>query len=171
MRFIIFILRTALALVFLAYGINFFYHLTFVPVIPLDGKKAVPLVDLLTKTGYFFQMLYGIQIACGFFLLIDRFTPLFLAVAFPITVNIFLFHYFLDADNLSNLFLYGTILFVNILLLLNSRRAYRPLFYSRAQFVDREIEISYEVGLDDAEEPLEIKDEPEERQDPPEFRL
>jgi len=158
MRFIIFILRTALALVFLAYGINFFYHLTFVPVIPLDGKKAVPLVELLTKTGYFFQMLYGIQIACGFFLLIHRFTPLFLVVAFPVTVNIFLFHYFLDADNTNNLYIYGGILLVNILLLLNSRKAYRPLFYSRAQFVDRELEVTF-------------TDEDEERPELPEIRL
>ncbi len=158
-------------MVFLAYGINFFYHLTFVPVIPLDGKKAVPLVDLLTKTGYFFQMLYGIQIACGFFLLIHRFTPLFLVMALPVTINIFLFHYFLDADNANNLLIYGSILFVNLLLLLNSRKAYRPLFYSRAQFVDREIEISYEIDPDDTEELSEIKNAPEKRQEPPEFRM
>lgn len=159
MRFIIFILRTALALVFLAYGINFFYHLTFVPVILIDGKKALPLIELLSKSGYFFEMLYGIQIACGFFLLIDRFSPFFTIVAFPVTVNLFLFNYFLNPENLDNIYIYGSILFVNFLLLLCYRKAYRALFYSRAKFVDMETEV------------INIEDEPEERPEPPEFRI
>ena len=155
MRFIIFILRTALALVFLAYGINFFYHLTFVPAIPTDTKKELPLIQLLIKTRFFFETLYGIQIACGFFLLIHRFTPLFLLVALPITVNVFLFDYFLDPNGQNTLLIYGSILLVNLLLLIYYRKAYRPLFYSRAQFVDRELEVTYE----------------EERPEPPEIRL
>jgi putative oxidoreductase len=160
MRFIIFILRTALALVFLAYGVNYFYHLTFVPVIPIDKKNELPLIEMLTKTGYFFEMLYGIQIACGFFLLIDRFSPLFTVIALPVTVNILLFHYFLDPKNENNLYIYGAILFVNLVLLLRYRKAYRPLFYSRAKFIDVETEILNVT-----------EDEEEERPEPPEFRL
>ena len=162
MRFIIFILRTALALVFLAYGINYFYHLTFVPIIPIDKKKELPLLEMLTKTGYFFELVYGTQIACGFFLLIDRFSPLFTIIAFPVTLNIFLFHYFIDPNNENNLYIYGAILFVNLLLLLRYRKAYRPLFYSRAKFVDVETEI---LNISDEDE------EPEERPVPPEFRI
>src|ERR1700753_3333056 len=100
MRIIVFILRTALAVYFLLCGINFFYHLSFLPPILLSNKKDNAYYKALLDTNYMLQAVYGTQIACGFFMLIDCWAPLFLTILLPITINIFLFLYFFDDDNL-----------------------------------------------------------------------
>ncbi|MDB5135723.1 MAG: DoxX family rane protein [Mucilaginibacter sp.] len=140
MKIVVFIIRSAFALFFLAYGINFFYHLKFIPVIAINTKAANDIQNHLLKTGYFFEMLYGIEIACGFFLLINRFTPLFLLVLLPITINIFLFNYFLDPDNWD---IFAYVLGVNLLLMLIYRKAYSHLFYSKAQFMNFHLLINF----------------------------
>ena len=132
MKIVVFIIRSAFALVLLAYGINFFYHLKYLPPIIINTRKANDIQEMLLKTGFFFETMYGIVIACGFFLIINRFTPLFLLILLPITINIVLFDYFLDPDNLE---ISGPVLFVNLLLMLIYRKAYSHLFYSKANFV------------------------------------
>ena len=99
MKIIVFIIRSAFALFFLMYGINFFYPLKLLPLIPIDTKQANELINHLLNTGYFFQMVYGIEIACGFFLLINWFTPLFLLIILPISINLLLFNCYLDPGN------------------------------------------------------------------------
>lgn len=131
MKIVVFIIRSAFALFFLAYGVNFFYHFKFLPPIPIDTKASNELQNHLLKTGYFFQMIYGIEIACGFFLLINRFTPLFLLILLPININLFLFNYFLDPGNWD---IPTYLLVVNLLLMLIYRKAYAHLLYSKASF-------------------------------------
>ncbi|MGZ3765324.1 MAG: DoxX family membrane protein [Mucilaginibacter sp.] len=132
MKVIVFILRSAFALFFLAYGINFFYHINFLPPINISGHAANDFMTTISKTHYLLEAVYGIEIACGFFLLINRFTPLFLIILLPITINIFLFNYFYDEDNLI---FAGSVLFYHFLLMIIYRRAYRFLFLSKARFM------------------------------------
>jgi hypothetical protein len=81
---------------------------------------------------YLYPTIYGIEIACAFFLLINRFAPLFLLILLPITINIALFEYFLDPDNLE---IFGWVLFVHLLLIIIYRKAYNHLFVAKAQFM------------------------------------
>ena len=131
MKIIVFIIRSAFALFFLAYGVNFFYPLKFLPLIPIDTKQANELINHLLKTGYFFQMVYGIEIACGFFLLINWFTPLFLLIILPISINLLLFNCYMDPGNWD---LPTYILSANLLLMLVYRKGYSHLFYRKASF-------------------------------------
>jgi len=140
MKLIVFILRSAFAICLLAYGINFFYHLKFLPPIPIDTKASNQLQNHLLKTGYFFQMVYGITIGCGFFLIINRFTPLFLLIFLPISINLFLFNIFLDPGNWD---IPTYVLSVNLLLMLIYRKAYNHLFYAKASFVNFHLLINF----------------------------
>lgn len=140
MKIFIFILRSALGLFLLAYGIDYFYHLKFLPPIPISSRTANDFLVMISRSGYLFETVYGIEIACGVFLLINRFAPLFLIILLPITVNILLFYYFYDLDNIE---LPGAILFVNLLLMLLYRRAYRFLFISKGRFVSFNLFVNF----------------------------
>lgn len=140
MKVIVFIIRSLFALCLLAYGINFFYHLKYLPPVPLDTKASNDLQHQLLKTGYFFQMVYGITIGCGFFLLINRFTPLFLLIFLPISINIFLLNFFLDPGNWD---IPTYVLAANLLLMLIYRKAYNHLFYAKASFVNFHLLINF----------------------------
>ena len=85
------IARILLGLLFLLFGLNFFF-----PFIPMDQPKmsaaATAFSGGLFGSGYFFQFLKVLEILSGFFLLINRLTAFFLLVLLPISTNIFLFH-------------------------------------------------------------------------------
>ena len=140
MRVIVFILRTALALFLLLYGIEFFYHIKYLPPIVLSNKKDNGYYTALLNTGYMLQAAYGIQIACGFFLLIDCWAPLFLTILLPITINIFLFLVFFDDDSQ---YLGYLLLGVNLLLMLIYRKAYSFLFNRKGRFVSFNLFVNF----------------------------
>ncbi|HVV53726.1 MAG TPA: hypothetical protein VHC47_00290 [Mucilaginibacter sp.] len=131
MRIFVFILRTALGLFFLLYGIDYFYHIKYLPPIVLSTKEATGFINILAKTGYILPAVYGTEIACGFFLVINRYAPLFLIILMPITVNIFLFLYFYQDDNV---YIGYSALGLNLLLMLIYRKAYTHLFNRRGRF-------------------------------------
>jgi putative oxidoreductase len=94
MKIAVLIARSLLGLVFLIFGLNFFLH--FMPMkTPPMSVQANAFQGGLFGSGYFFQFMKVIEIISGFFLLINRFTALYLLVLFPISLNIFLFHLFL----------------------------------------------------------------------------
>lgn len=140
MKIIVFIIRSAFALCLLAYGISFFYPIKYLPPIPVDTNKSFQLQQQLLKTGYFFQMINGISIACGFFLIINRFTPLFLLIFLPISINLFLFNLFLDPANWD---IPVYVLGGNLLLMLIYRKGYNHLFYAKASFVKLDLIIKF----------------------------
>jgi putative oxidoreductase len=59
---------------------------------PAMTPTAQAFSDGLYNSGYFFQYMKVIEIVAGLFLLINRYTALFVLVLFPISLNIFLFH-------------------------------------------------------------------------------
>ena len=91
MKIAVLIARTLLGLIFLVFGLNFFFH--FIPMTPPPmSKEATAFSGGLFGSGYFFQYLKGIEVISGLFLLINRFSAFFTLVLLPISVNIALYH-------------------------------------------------------------------------------
>ena len=91
MKIAVLIARILLGLIFVVFGLNFFFH--FIPMAqPVMSDKAKAFSGGLFGSGYFFQYMKVIEITCGIGLLINRYTALFVLALFPIALNIFLFH-------------------------------------------------------------------------------
>ena len=94
MKIAVLIARTLLGLIFVVFGINFFYpFLKMAP--PAMSAAATAFSTGLFGSGYFFPFLKGLEIISGLGLVFNRLTPFFLLVLLPISVNIFLFHFIL----------------------------------------------------------------------------
>lgn len=98
MKIAVLIARTLLGLVFLVFGLNFFFH--FIPQPPPPAGKAGAFEGGLFGAGYFFPFMKVIESVSGLCLIINRFTVLFVLVLLPIIINIFLFHSFLLPEGL-----------------------------------------------------------------------
>ena len=88
MKIAVIIARILLALPFLIYGLNDFFH--FLPMPPIPGDAGV-LVGILYTHGWliFHGLLYVIA---GVLLLVGRYVPVALVILGPIIVNILVFH-------------------------------------------------------------------------------
>ena len=95
MKTAVLIARILLGLIFLVFGLNFFFPQVLHMAQPPMSKEATAFSGGLWGSGYFFQYMKVIEIVSGFFLLINRFTAFFLLALLPICVNIFLFHFML----------------------------------------------------------------------------
>jgi putative oxidoreductase len=119
---LVIIARLLLGLIFVVFGFNFFFH--FIKA-PLPVGLAGTFVGGLFQSGYFFQLLKVVEILSGLLLLIGWFTPLVLIVLFPISLNILLFHAFLEPAGMP----LGVIIIVlHLFLAWSYRNYYKPLF-------------------------------------------
>jgi putative oxidoreductase len=119
---LVIIARILLGLIFVVFGLNFFFH--FIKSPPHVGL-AGNFVGGLYQSGYFFQMLKVMESLSGLLLLIGWFTPLVLVVLFPISLNILLFHAFLEPAGIP----LGVIIIVlHLFLAWSYRNYYKPLF-------------------------------------------
>lgn len=84
--------RYLLGLIYFVFGLNGF--LSFLP-IPSMPEAATSFMGALASSGYFFQFLKGTEVLMGAFLLAGFAVPFAYVVLAPITINIFLFHFFL----------------------------------------------------------------------------
>lgn len=91
MKIAVLIARILLGLIYVVFGLNFFFHFLPMPQ-PKMSPEATAFSGGLFGSGYFFQYMKGIEIISGLFLLINRFTPFFLLTLLPISLNIFLYH-------------------------------------------------------------------------------
>src|SRR5476651_1716036 len=126
MKIAVIIARSLLGLVFLVFGLNFFLH--FIPMGPQPAGKAGAFEGGLFGSGYFFPFLKVIETVSGLFLIINRYTPFFLLLLFPITVNICLFHAFLAPSGLP---LGGLMLVHHLFLGYAYFKFYSPIFTSQ----------------------------------------
>jgi hypothetical protein len=76
-----------LALVFLVFGLNFFFH--FIPMPPMEGDSAT-YFTLMAGSGYM-AIVKILEIICAILLLIPKTRALGLVILAPIVVNIVLF--------------------------------------------------------------------------------
>jgi uncharacterized membrane protein YphA (DoxX/SURF4 family) len=88
MKIAVLIARILLGLVFLVYGLNYFFH--FIPMPPIPGDAGV-LATLLYTHGWllFHGVLYVIA---AVLLLVGRYVPVALVILGPFLVNILVFH-------------------------------------------------------------------------------
>ncbi len=119
--------RILLGLVFLVFGLNGFFNFIPMPKTPMPAG-AVAFGAALMKSGYFFQLLKGVETLVGVLLLANRFVPLALAVIAPVVVNIFAFHLFLEPSGIP---IAAVILLLEIYLAWSYRRVYLPMLAMR----------------------------------------
>ncbi|NHA08043.1 hypothetical protein G7092_29855 [Mucilaginibacter sp. HC2] len=122
MKIAVIIGRSLLGLIYVLFGLSFFFHFIKIPAMPLAGREFQ---GALLKSGYFFQFLKITEITCGAFLLINRYTAFFLLVISPVTLNIFLFHVFLSPPGLAFVIM---MLIINLFLGYAYRKYYHGVF-------------------------------------------
>jgi putative oxidoreductase len=127
MNIVIIITRVLLGLPFLIFGLNHFFP--FIPHPPMDGV-ALDYMMGLTKVGYFWPLLRGLEILIGISLISGRFVPLALAVLVPISLHILFFHAFVL---LANLPLAIIILILHIFLIVKYWDYYQQIFTMKSE--------------------------------------
>jgi putative oxidoreductase len=86
--------RLLLGLMFTIFGLNGF--LNFIPMPASIPEAAMKFSGAMMDTHYFFPFLKSTEVICGLLLLSGFFSPLALIILAPITLNILLFHIFLE---------------------------------------------------------------------------
>jgi uncharacterized membrane protein YphA (DoxX/SURF4 family) len=117
------ILRLILGLILLLFGINKIIDLVPMFEMPLG---AADFIESLKNSGYVFYAVALIEISVGLLLLFKKWVPLALIVLAPISINILLFHLFLDVSDIAVAII---IALFNIILIFKYWKAYRPLFH------------------------------------------
>lgn len=87
------ILRIIYGIFLLTFGLNGFLNFL---TLPAMTAEAGTFIGSLAQTGYIFPIVGGLQVVVGFLLIVNKFTPLSLIVIFPIMLNAFFLHLFLD---------------------------------------------------------------------------
>jgi putative oxidoreductase len=117
--------RIIFGLLWVVFGLNFFFH--FLPV-PPPAEKAGAFLGAMFQTGYFFPFVKITEIAVGLMLLTNRFVPLALIIIAPVTLNIFLVHAMLDPAGVG---LSVVLMILNIFLGFRYLDSYKELLKSR----------------------------------------
>lgn len=92
------------------------------------SEEATDLLLTLWDSGFIMPLVCAVHVLVGVLVLANRFVPLALALHLPISLNMVLFHLFLDPG--SGLFAY-VLMVLNIALLGVRREAFRSLFRAR----------------------------------------
>lgn len=87
------IVRIMLGIILVVFGSNKFLH--FIP-LPTAVGSAGNFMDSLAATGYIFPILGVLEMFIGTMLLLKKWVAFVLLLLAPISVNILLFHIFLD---------------------------------------------------------------------------
>lgn len=116
------ILRVILGLGLLVFGLNKFIGFMPIPELPPD---AADFMSSLDATGYVLPAVGVLEMGIGLLLVFNKWSPFALLLLAPISVNIILFHLFLDMPGILG----ALIIFVlNVLLIYKHWKAYRSLF-------------------------------------------
>ncbi|WP_340199649.1 DoxX family membrane protein [Ascidiimonas sp. W6] len=81
------------------------------------------------QTGYFWELLGICELLFGLLLILQGTSFVGALFLLPITLHIFLFHLFLEADELGELFQTGGLFGMNILLVLRERKKWMHLLW------------------------------------------
>lgn len=115
------IVRILLGLILIAFGANKLY-----PVIPLPQppEDAASFMGSLAATGYVLPVIAVFEIVIGLLLLFKKWVALALIMLVPLSLNILLFHLFLDVPSIGLALL---VVIMNGILLYKHKQKYRPL--------------------------------------------
>jgi len=97
MKIAVIVVRILMSLPFLFGPLTFFFAHFKQP--ELHGA-AKTFMEGMQASGYFLPLLMGTQLVCGLALVSGLFAPLATVVIFPITLNILLYHIFVDTKGL-----------------------------------------------------------------------
>jgi hypothetical protein len=117
------IVRIALGLALVIFGANKFLH--FIPMEPPTGA-AGEFMNSLGATGYIFPVVGMLEVVIGALLLLKKWVAFALILLAPISINILLFHLFLDIPGAA-VALVVTVF--NGVLIYKHWQQYKPLFY------------------------------------------
>jgi len=113
--------RILFGLMFVNAGLNKF--LSYMPM-PEMTEQAGALMGAFGATGYMFPLIAVTELFAGVLILTKKYNALGAVLMMPITVNIFLFHAFLDPAGLAmSIVLLG----INIFLLYSQKKSFYPL--------------------------------------------
>jgi putative oxidoreductase len=118
------ILSFILAAVLITHGLNEFFHFNFMPVLSVP-EEALNFQNSLSATGYLLPVLGVVEVFIALLLLMRKWVPFALILLAPISINVLLFHIFL---NVSGIWIALITVAINILLIYKYWKAYRPLF-------------------------------------------
>lgn len=116
------IVRILLGILLVVFGANKFLH--FIPMETPTGT-AGEFMNSLGATGYIFPIVGVLEVFIGLMLLLKKWVPFVIILLAPISVNILLFHLFLDIPGVSVALL---VAIFNGILIYKHWKLYRPLF-------------------------------------------
>ena len=118
------IVRILLGIILLVFGLNKFYALPFLPT-PQLPESASEFMNSLVATGYVLPIVGVLEVFIAIMLLTKNWIAFALIVLVPISLNILLFHFFLDLPSIGGAVLVAVL---NIILIYKHWPQYRPLF-------------------------------------------
>jgi len=117
--------RIVLGLILLVFGLNKFFQFMPMPEMP---EAAGALMGAFMETGYIMPMIAIVEVVTGILLLAGLFVPLALVLLAPLSLNVILFHIFLDPAGIAA----GLIVFLlNLYLLLAYLDHYKPILRAK----------------------------------------
>ena len=116
------IVRILLGLILIVFGANKLY--SFIP-LPQPPQQASDFMASLDATGYVLTVVAIFEIVIGLMLLFRFWVPFALVLLVPLSLNILLFHVFLDVPGILAALV---VVVLNAILLYKHRIKYRPLF-------------------------------------------
>lgn len=118
------IVRILLGLILIVFGVNKIY--SFIP-LPQPPPQAADFMASLADTGYILTLVAIFEIIIGFLLICRLWVPFVLLLLVPLSLNILLFHLFLDIPAIGTALL---VVILNGILIYKHRLKYKPLFTS-----------------------------------------
>ncbi len=118
------IVRIVLGLILILFGTNKLY--AFIP-LPQPPAAAADFMASLKASGYVLYAVAAFEIIIGLMLVFRIWVPFALAALVPLSLNILLFHLFLDVPAIGAAIL---VVGLNAVLLYKHRSKYAPLFTS-----------------------------------------
>lgn len=118
------IVRVLLGIILIAFGINKIY--SFIP-LPQPSPEAARFMESLADTGYILTVVAIFEIIIGLLLLLRLWVPFVLLLLVPLSLNILLFHIFMDIPAIGTAIL---VVILNGILLYKHRLKYKPLLTS-----------------------------------------
>jgi len=118
---VIIVIRFLLGLMMVNAGLNKFFH--YIPMSEMS-QSAMDLMDAFGASEYMFPLIAITEIVAGVLLLTKRYTAVGAVLMIPITVNIFLFHMFLDTAGMG---MGIVLLLINIAILVSENKRLYPL--------------------------------------------
>ncbi|MEI7510150.1 MAG: DoxX protein [Flavobacterium sp.] len=118
------IVRILLGLLLILFGLNKLLASPFIP-LPELPAKAADFMSSLAATGYVLKTVGFLEMIIGALLLLKKWIAFALIALVPISLNILLFHLFLDTSGIAGALVVATL---NGILIYKHWSQYKPLF-------------------------------------------